>query len=89
MPNQAAEVAICAPASDWPGGRDRGREGDAPSLVRTLLAINEKRDFEIPDPVCLSHPIPKGDGGAFDRYRAFSTTDRQREQKLKLGRSGI
>ena len=43
MPNQAAEVAICAPASDWPGGRDRGREGDAPSLVRTLVALLKLR----------------------------------------------
>ena len=31
-----AVVAICAPALDWPGGRDRGREGDTTSLVRTL-----------------------------------------------------
>ena len=24
-----AEVVICAPASDWPGGRDREKEGGA------------------------------------------------------------
>ena len=34
-----AVVAICGPALDWPGGRDRGREGDTTSLVRTLGTI--------------------------------------------------
>ena len=33
MPNQA----ISAPASDWPGSRDRGTERDATSLKRTLI----------------------------------------------------
>ena len=34
----AAEVAICAPASDWSGGRHRPREGSSTQLVWTLKA---------------------------------------------------
>ena len=31
------EQQICAPASDWPGGRDRGTEGDTTSHWLRLL----------------------------------------------------
>ena len=37
VPNQAAEEAIWASVSDLPLGRDRGKEGDTTSLMRTLL----------------------------------------------------
>ena len=39
LPNQAAEVAICAPASDWTGGRHRANEGPSTSLVISLLYV--------------------------------------------------